>query len=528
MAVQSVFEILDGLTSWTSKAKKKSAMEYSLTVQAAKAADAAANGAGGGGTGYYHGGGGGVSTDTDDTRMSIAGRTTTANVSSGSTRGVREARNPNADDPFQCIRALLAAVPKKLLGQAAMRIRAYARALRYFEQHAREMVQQKARSAQRGSTRGTSSSSGGGSIQRQPQAVDTSMTANQHTNTSSLLSYCIRNDGSSGGLPDDLDASQLDQLTAIFAKLDDPDALQGVQMLRQMYGYENTARNRITELEQTDDWMSALAEYGSLQAEIAALPVEGVVEDISSTIASSSSASSSSSSSSSTRPSGVPMVVEQVGCTNNPQTAIDMQTDVERGRLRCLMEIGHLEAVIDQTLGTVQVTTPPPHLSCLVLSRALLLLPLPLPCPPSSLLLQTHHLTVYPHPIIIPPSTFHSLPSYHPPSPLSIPFPLIILPSHHVNFLRVLFLTASARTGSSVDSPGRRSIVEAHPMEGSRPFPQSHRPRLLPSIIISHGGDDDAWCVRGNQKCIILSLSPGRIGKFFVPCVSHSHTHWRH
>ena len=390
-----MFEILDGLTSWTSKAKKKSAIEYSLTVQAAKAA---ANGAGGGGIGYDHGGGGGVSMDTDDTRMSmtfagVAGRTTTANVSSGSTRGVREARNPNADDPFQCIRALLAAVPKKLLGQAAMRIRAYARALRYFEQHAREMAQQKTRSAQRDSNRGTngSSSSGGGSIQRQPQAVDTSKSANQHTNTSSLLSYCIRNDGSSGGLPDDLDASQLDQLTAIFAKLDDPDALQGVQMLRQMYGYENTARNRITELEQTDDWMSALAEYGSLQAEIAARPVEGVVEDASSTIASSSSSSSSS------RPSGVPIVVEQVGHTNNPQTATDMQTDVERGRLRCLMEIGHLEAVIDQTLGTVQVTTlPPPVLPCSCLAPAPFTFAVPSPHITPALILPYPHLLIFP------------------------------------------------------------------------------------------------------------------------------------
>ena len=34
---------------------------------------------------------------------------------------------------------------------------------------------------------------------------------------------------------------------------------------RQVFGFQTTPRNRIIELEQTDDWMSALLEYGSIQ-----------------------------------------------------------------------------------------------------------------------------------------------------------------------------------------------------------------------------------------------------------------------
>lgn len=52
-------------------------------------------------------------------------------------------------------------------------------------------------------------------------------------NPSSSLSpiSCPRNDGSNGALPD-LDEQQLDSLAEVFSHMDDPDSLQGVQILR--------------------------------------------------------------------------------------------------------------------------------------------------------------------------------------------------------------------------------------------------------------------------------------------------------
>ena len=73
--------------------------------------------------------------------------------------------------------------------------------------------------------------------------------------------YGNRNDGSNGVLPN-LASSELDYLVTIFAKLEDPDVLQGIHVLRQVQGFPSTPWNRILELQQTDDWLGALVEYG--------------------------------------------------------------------------------------------------------------------------------------------------------------------------------------------------------------------------------------------------------------------------
>lgn len=56
---------------------------------------------------------------------------------------VQDADRINQDSSFaikmrHMIRKFVEAIPKELLGQSAMRIKAYARAMRYFETHARE------------------------------------------------------------------------------------------------------------------------------------------------------------------------------------------------------------------------------------------------------------------------------------------------------------------------------------------------------------------------------------------------------
>ena len=137
----------------------------------------------------------------------------------------QEQEHPFKGDPCQCIIALLVAVPKELLGRAALRIKAYARALRYFELHARE-VKCRLSSVSNGeaeplfhlnSITGPGSSSSSRSL---PPA----------SNPLAVM-HCSRNDGSNGELPE-LDEAQLDRLVEVVSHLDDPDALQGVQKLR--------------------------------------------------------------------------------------------------------------------------------------------------------------------------------------------------------------------------------------------------------------------------------------------------------
>eukprot|EP00605_Chrysophyceae_sp_TOSAG23-4_P002524 GSChrysophyteH1.ASY1.ANO1.2789.1 assembled CDS len=127
---------------------------------------------------------------------------------------------------------LVGRVPKLLLCLASLRIRAHTRALRYFELHSRDLA----------------------TVKKQKE-------------------FAI------------LIPSQLDLLMGIFSKLEDPDALQGVQALRQINGYQNMP------------WVhSATA------------------------------------------------------------TGVDLRNFclIEKGRLRCLIELEQLDSVVDQTLGMVQ------------------------------------------------------------------------------------------------------------------------------------------------------------------------------
>jgi hypothetical protein len=48
----------------------------------------------------------------------------------------------------------------------------------------------------------------------------------------------------------------------IYSKLEDPDALQGYLVLRQILGYPSNYWCRILEYEQTENWQDALNEYG--------------------------------------------------------------------------------------------------------------------------------------------------------------------------------------------------------------------------------------------------------------------------
>ena len=171
---------------------------------------------------------------------------------------------------------------------------------------------------------------------------------------------------------------------------------------RQVFGYQTTPRNRIIELEQTDDWMSALLEYGSIQftcppdrvnpsftpsivvtsksdgdmqgmgsekgkekEDKLEISVIDMTTDISvdEEKAASSIKKLSVKNEKEIRESGggydgKRIRVDEIGDDyikeENEKSFSDALKDcseLERGRLRCLLELGHLDAVVDQAMG---------------------------------------------------------------------------------------------------------------------------------------------------------------------------------
>ena len=60
----------------------------------------------------------------------------------------------------------------------------------------------------------------------------------------------------------------LDKLLTIFAELDDTDAISGVHTLRHLHNISDTTWNRIVELEQMEQWLDALREYDLMRLNI--------------------------------------------------------------------------------------------------------------------------------------------------------------------------------------------------------------------------------------------------------------------
>ena len=187
---------------------------------------------------------------------------------------------------------------------------------------------------------------------------------------------------------------------------------------RQVFGFQTTPRNRIIELEQTDDWMSALLEYGSIQFNCptdrvnASLMLPIVVESESDDNMKGTQKKRGMEKEKekvkereretvregNTENSVIDMTMdisidEEIGAVERKADSIkeekeDMKesrerqnekyfavdengsfcmneednekalceewkacSDLERGRLRCLLELGHLDAVVDQAMG---------------------------------------------------------------------------------------------------------------------------------------------------------------------------------
>jgi hypothetical protein len=134
-------------------------------------------------------------------------------------------------------------------------------------------------------------------------------------------------------------------MSVIFAKLDDNDALSGVEKLRYVYGIPSSPWNRIVELQHSERWLEALGEYSSLKGEAPSN------SDIVRSCAASSMAES---------PIATQEHLSSGYIPNSPDKSskgrvlsehgpnIDRHTvDVQRGKMRCLMQLGHEELVME-------------------------------------------------------------------------------------------------------------------------------------------------------------------------------------
>lgn len=224
------------------------------------------------------------------------------------------------DKPSELLSALLNQVPKVLLARAAMNVDAQARALRYFEQHARDIQRNSDAQSTAASSDATtfacspSSSSGDGGGIRDLEAAKRqyfSLLPDINTQLPPLTTFLA------------------DDLMECFARLEDSDSLEGVVKLRRGCELTPSFFSRICVLEHTDKHPEALQEYDSLRDSLSLQAPNSRFHS--------------------------PTPGPDSGCVRGQgrrggDTSFQM-CYTERGRVRCLKEMGQLHAVLDQVLG---------------------------------------------------------------------------------------------------------------------------------------------------------------------------------
>jgi len=129
--------------------------------------------------------------------------------------------------------------------------------------------------------------------------------------------------------------------------------LRGSLAMKGICGYPTTAWDRIEESEQTGDWLAALLEYGQLQYE---LPTEKGENDFAMPTVFDSPRRAvkfnNRQGSLSSRLFRSPTILQQTSSTTEHclpfEKELERMSLIERGRMRCLLELGHLDGVIDQ------------------------------------------------------------------------------------------------------------------------------------------------------------------------------------
>lgn len=218
------------------------------------------------------------------------------------------------------VNSFLSDISKEVLGRAALSINAFARSIRYLESGARatrEKEIETATSSLRGQSTGLS-------------------TAGRRFH-----------DGANGQLPT-LSKELVDAISIIFAKLDDNDALSGIEKLRYVYGIPSSPWNRIVELQHSERWLEALSEYATLKS-------SSTSDDLVRSCAASSVAESPAATQEYYLSPGAPPSSPDANAADpdiDPGVACQA-ADVKRGKMRCLMQLGHEELVLDSVCNSV-------------------------------------------------------------------------------------------------------------------------------------------------------------------------------
>lgn len=252
------------------------------------------------------------------------------------------------------IKSFLCAIPLSCLASAATRIQSFARALRYHELDSREHHRCK------------------------QGVVDAAADLQLQNGIATISKYmCIRIDGANGQLPV-LPSQTLDELMRIFANIEtdeaiSADSIHGCVVLRHLYGYAIDSHHRILEYESNEDWMNCLMEYGMLSVEDAEYDcdvignvnqLQGVSASLMETPRSKRRKGDANISGSSCSDIGKQLSsfrCSPVGLINNSGRSCEFSDDqtrnrllsllaLDRGRLKCLVELEQLQSVIDEVL----------------------------------------------------------------------------------------------------------------------------------------------------------------------------------
>lgn len=325
MCVQSVFSLLDTLQAWVGRCSHKEGLSY--------------------------------------VRIPPTGRSPTITPAMACRYGFDS-------NGMECVKMLVEAVPMELLSSAALGIKAYARALRYLETHARVV--------HRVETFGVYSYARKSApndyfIHHAEEAMQRYKEERNGSNSMCIIDSkahkgTILCTDRAGGMLPVLCSSQLNAFMTIFAALEEPDSLQGALVLNHIYGYSPSMWHRILELEMTDDWLGALLEYGlihnsqmysnALHCYIRNSNTNNSGNDSTALVRRNTGRSVSSNSSSSSTADMEVVTTRGVqhtkangninSSTSAPTLPLSEVVELERRKLRCMVELGHYEAVIDQ------------------------------------------------------------------------------------------------------------------------------------------------------------------------------------
>ena len=146
--------------------------------------------------------------------------------------------------------SLVSSIELDVLSQAAFRIGAHSRALKYLEMYAREKHRISRSKELINST----------NISQNNIYNSAETSVHNETNQIFVLPKFRRKDYANHELPV-LTSEELDQLMKVLIHLEDPDAIEGVQSVRKISGFTSTSWHRILECEHAEDWIGVMLEH---------------------------------------------------------------------------------------------------------------------------------------------------------------------------------------------------------------------------------------------------------------------------